>query len=246
MGTNTQSGFTFIEVMLFLAVTGLLAVGVLSGSGAAINQQRYRDSVTTLKSYIQQQYSEVTSVINSRNANWECSSSGVITDTGGVGGEPRGRSECVMLGRYITINDTGKVLTSSSVSAYRIAGTPKGTSDLLELANYRLAVSPIAQDTKEVSRGAQVVKQKTDMPMPLHILIVRSPLSGSITTFTSEAALADINTMVEVGNMNQVRNLCVNGNDGPFGARRLEVRIEPFASSQSAVSIPPESASVCD
>lgn len=246
MGTKTQHGFTFIEVMLFLAVTGLLAMGVLAGSGTAINQQRYRDSVNTLKSYIQQQYSEVTSVINSRNENWECNSNGLVTDTGGTGGEPRGRSNCVMLGRLVTVNDTGKVLTSSSVSAYRVAGVPTGTSDLLELANYRLAVSPIAQDTKEVSWGAQVVKQKTNTPMPLYILVVRSPLSGSIMTFTTETAPASLNTMVEVGNMNQVRNLCVNGNDGPFGARRLEVRIEPFASSQSAVSIPPESASVCD
>jgi len=66
MVTKTQGGFTVIEVMLFLAVTGLLAVGILVGSGVAIGQQRYRDSVNTLKSYIQQQYSEVTSVINNR------------------------------------------------------------------------------------------------------------------------------------------------------------------------------------
>src|SRR4029450_12347478 len=98
MGTKTQSGFTLIEVMLFLAVTGLLAMGILAGSGAAINQQRYRDSVNSLKSDIQQQYSEVTSVINSRGANWECNANGVISDTGGPAGEARGRSDCVMLG----------------------------------------------------------------------------------------------------------------------------------------------------
>lgn len=245
MGTKTQSGFTFIEVMLFLAVTGLLAMGVLVGSGAAINQQRYRDSVNSLKSYIQQQYSEVTSVINSRGANWQCDSNGVITDTGGPAGEARGRSDCVMLGRFITINETGKIITSSSVSAYRTAGTPTGTSDLLELGNYRLAISPIAQGTNEVNWGAQVVKQKTTTPMPLSVLIVRSPLSGSVLTFSMEGIQTNLNNMVAAANMSQVRNLCVNG-DTVFGARRLEVRIEAFAGGQSAVSIPPESESVCD
>src|SRR5690349_1993788 len=170
MGTNTQGGFTFIEVMLFLAVTGLLAMGILVGSGAAINQQRYRDSVNTLKSYIQQQYSEVTSVTNSRNASWQCNSNGVITDTGGPTGEPRGRSDCVMLGRFVTIDASGKQLTSSSVSAYRIAGTTMATSDIGELKNYRLATSPINQDEAEVSWGAQVVNQNNTAPLSLSIL----------------------------------------------------------------------------
>lgn len=246
MGTKTQSGFTFIEVMLFLAVTGLLAVGILAGSGTAINQQRYRDSVNSLKSYIQQQYSEVISVINSRGSNWTCDLNGAVFDTGGPVGEARGRSDCVMLGRYITINDSGKILTASNVSAYRTVGAPTATSDLLELAHYRLAISPIAQDVSEVNWGAQVVKQKTTTPMPLSVLIIRSPLNGSILTFSMEGIQTNLNVMVKEENMNQVRDLCVNGANGVFGSKRLEVRIEAFAGSQSAVSIPQESVSVCD
>ena len=246
MGTNTQSGFTFIEVMLFLAVTGLLAMGILVGSGAAINQQRYRDSVNTLKSYIQQQYSDVTSVTNSRGVNWQCNSSGVITDTGGSVGEPRGRSNCVMLGRFITIDDTGKQLTSSSVSAYRISGTPVASGDIAELGNYRLAVSPIDQDKTEINWGAQVVNQNNTAPLPLSILIVRSPLSGSVFTFTQDGVQTDLNAMISEDATEQVRHLCVNGDAGAFGARRLEVRIEAFAGSQGAVIIPPESSSICN
>ena len=44
MGAKTQNGFTIIEVMLFLAITGMLAAAILVGSGVAIGQQRYRDS----------------------------------------------------------------------------------------------------------------------------------------------------------------------------------------------------------
>lgn len=244
MGTNTQSGFTFIEVMLFLAVTGLLAIGILVGSGAAINQQRYRDSVNTLKSYIQQQYSEVTSVANSRNTNWQCNSNGVITDTGGSAGAPRGRSDCVMLGRFMTVDSTGKQLTSSSVSAYRVAGAATATSDIDELKNYRLAVSPINQDETEVSWGAQVVNQNNTAPLSLSILIVRSPLSGSVFTFTQDTIQTSLNAMISEDATKQERHLCIKGDS--LGARRLEVRIEAFAGSQSAVSIPPEGASVCN
>lgn len=246
MGTNTQRGFTFIEVMLFLAVTGLLAMGILMGSGATINQQRYRDSVNTLKSYIQQQYSEVTSVTNSRDANWQCDSNGAVTDTGGPAGEPRGRSDCVMLGRLITIGDTGKQLTSSSVSAYRTAGVATASSDIDELKNYRLAASPIDQDETEISWGAEVVKENNTAPQSLSILIVRSPLSGSVFTFTQDNVQSNLNAMLTEDNLKQVRHLCVNGDEGAFGARRLEVRIEAFAGSQSAVSIPPEGTSVCN
>ena len=248
MGIKTQNGFTFIEVMLFLAVTGLLAMAILAGSGMAINQQRYRDSVNTLKSYIQQQYSEATSVINSRSENWECNSTGLVTDTGGPAGEARGRSDCVMLGRFVTIDATGKQLTASSVSAYRLPGTTPAPSDLQEIAsNYRLAISPIDQQHNEVSWGAQIVKQKTTAPMPLSILIIRSPLSGLLMTFTAENVQTNLNSMVTAGNMNIVRNMCINADATSFlGVRRLEVRLEAFAAGQSAVSIPPESASVCD
>lgn len=243
MGTNTQGGFTFIEVMLFLAVTGLLAMGILMGSGAAINQQRYRDSVNTLKSYIQQQYSEVTSVTNSRGANWQCNSNGVITDTGGPAGEPRGRSDCVMLGRFMTVDGTGKQLTSSSVSAYRVAGAATASSDIDELKNYRLAISPINQDETEINWGAQVMNPANTAPQSLSILIVRSPLSGSVLTFTQENVQTNLNAMISEDATEQERHLCVKGDS--LGARQLEVRIEAFAGSQSAVSIPPEGTSVC-
>ena len=38
----------------------MLIIGVLAGAGTSINAQRYRDSVTSLQSTLQQQYSDST------------------------------------------------------------------------------------------------------------------------------------------------------------------------------------------
>ena len=244
MGKQATLGFTVIEVMLFLAVTGLLAIGILVGSGVAIGQQRYRDSVNSLKSFIQQQYNEVSNVVNSRNKGWTCDSTGAIAQV--PSGQPRGTSECVFLGRFITVSASGTELRAANVTAYRIPGTPEGANDVAEIANYRLSISPIDQEVEEVAWGAQIVKQDTPSPMPVSILIVRSPLSGSLVTFTAEGATTNPNSLVNIANTNQPRSLCMNADVGTFVGRRMEVRIDAGATNQSGVRIPPESESVCD
>ena len=54
-----KKGFTIIETMLVLSVTGLLSVGIMVGWSVNINRQRYDDSVNTFKSDIQQIFSDV-------------------------------------------------------------------------------------------------------------------------------------------------------------------------------------------
>jgi len=246
MGTKTETGFTIIETMLFLAVTGLLAMGILVGSGVAIGQQRYRDSVNSLKSYIQQQYSEVTNVVNDRAKTWTCDTNGNVTTGDATSSEARGTSDCMLLGRFITIDATGKALTTSNVVGVRGTGA-EATSDIAEITtNYKITASPVDTSTAEVSWGAQVVKQKTTTPMPLSILIIRSPLSGSVLTFTTEGVQTNLGGMVTVANMNVKRDICVNADLGSFVGKRMEVQIGAYASSQTAIQIPSEGDSVCD
>jgi len=246
MGTKSLAGFTIIEVMLFLAVTGLLAAVILAGSGVTIGQQRYRDSVNSLKSYIQQQYNEVTNVINDRSNNWTCNAAAVVTEVNGVG-QPRGASDCVLLGRLVTVNESGERLTTSEVTGYRMPGAATASNDIAELVNnYNLGVSPVDQQETEMRWGTQIVRPKTSNPMPLSILIVRSPLSGSILTFTADGVQSNPKGMIAVANMSQPRNMCVNADIGTFVGDRLAVRIDAYAASQSAVQIPAESEDVCD
>jgi type II secretory pathway pseudopilin PulG len=246
MGMRANHGFTIIEVMLFLAVTGALTVAVLVGAGASIGQQRYRDCVNTLKSFIQSQYSEVTNVVNDRSQNWTCSNNGTVTQTQN-GGEVRGTSNCVVLGKLVTVDASGKILTSSNVIGSRASGAPEGANDIAELQNYDMTVSPINSQTNEVSWGAQIVSPQTTNPQATSILIVRSPLGGSVLTFTADGVQTNVKGMVVDENRIAARHLCVNPDLGTFiGSKRLEVRIDAFAANQSAVLIPTEAESICD
>lgn len=249
MSTKTHHGFTVIETMLFLAVSGVLAIGILVSSGIAISQERYRDSVTSLKSFLQQQYAEVTSVVNSRDSEWRCTDTGAVVPGGAADFEARGASECVLLGRYITIDETGTLLTASNVVAYRIPGADVAVSDLAEImTNYRLGASPIDQEKQQVAWGSQIVKPKPASfePQPLSILIIRSPLSGALMTFSMENVQTNINTLVNDANRTTARNLCVNADAGSFMGDRIAVRLTANATSQGSVEVVPESERVCD
>lgn len=247
MGTTSERGFTVIEVMLFLAVTGVLAVGILVGSGVSIGQQRYRDSVNSIKSFIQDQYSATTNVANDRTATWACDSTADIDTTSVGAGQARGTSDCMLLGRFVTLDDSGTTFTASDVVGYRNANAVTAASDVLELqTNYRLGISPISPTKEEVAWGAAIVQPKTTNPMPITLLIVRSPLSGSVLTFTMDGVKTNPNALIDADNLKETKNLCVDSDIGTFVGRRAAVQIGAYASNQGAIQIPPESSNICD
>lgn len=59
--TSSRPGFTIIEVMLFLGLSGMILVGVIAGTYTAIGVQRYNDSVRSFAEFLRQTYAEVIS-----------------------------------------------------------------------------------------------------------------------------------------------------------------------------------------
>ncbi len=59
--SETKSGFTIIEVMLFLAITGLMLIGVLGGTYSSIARQRYNDSLRSFAEFLRTIFAEVQS-----------------------------------------------------------------------------------------------------------------------------------------------------------------------------------------
>lgn len=58
---EVKRGFTIIEVMLVLAITGLMLVGVIAGTYSSIATQRYNDSVRSFSEFLREIYAEVIS-----------------------------------------------------------------------------------------------------------------------------------------------------------------------------------------
>lgn len=88
-----QQGFTIIEVMLFLAVTALLIMGILGSVSNSINVQRYREGVEGFRDFLAGQYESINMLTNDRTATQVC---------GGIQGH-RGATDCFYSGKLIEI-----------------------------------------------------------------------------------------------------------------------------------------------
>lgn len=243
-----SQGFTIVETMLVLAVTGVLIATLLVGVGTTIHVQRYQDAVVSLKSLLQSQYSMVDDVTNDRTGSWSCSASAVPVQA--QNGTSPGQSDCVLLGRYVSIVD-GDVHTASIVG-YETA-TTAGVDDVATIkGNYTLGISPSSVETSTLEWGSKIAwpssgsgAKSPTSPRALSMLIVRSPDSGTSYTFTSDTVydVATVNSTnlkdMMITSTSSVpgqleRTLCVDP-DGVAVPDVMAVYIGQAASGPSAI-----------
>lgn len=198
MSAARSGGFTVVEVVLFLAISGLMMIGILAGTGVAINAQRYRDSVNSLVSYVQGVYDRTANTQNDRRDIFSCDVTALtITTTGPGGGTTAGASDCLILGRLLEVSDGGKKITSRPVYAGSLVTT--ALSDTEAIKNSK----PFTNDTAEAPDAyspewdTRLTAVGTDTALDgLRILIVRSPTSGGIRTYVTTASGA-LSTVVD-------------------------------------------------
>jgi len=207
-----RQGFTILESVLFLAITGVLIVALLTGIGTSVNTQRYRDSVQSLKAYIQDQYTQITSTTNDHDSSWSCSSNAVVTQGQAGSGLARGQSDCVIVGRYIVINQGA--ITTESVIANQTGTSTTGNDITLLKTNYALSLSAASQETSTLEWGETIAwpvsgtgSKAPGTSRSIGILIIQSPDSGSTYTFTADSppapgstSSADLIAMMVTGN----------------------------------------------
>lgn len=228
MKSFKDDGFTIIETMLFLGISGLLIMGVLVGTGVSINIQRYRDSVVSLKSVIQQQYNEVANPINSRSNDFECDSSGVS-----VGSSFKGQTNCVLLGKYIKkdASSANRFTIKKVIGYYNDESTPPVGTDIQVLNQYNIKVTNLDEEIYEIDWGASV-----SSPAQFYILIAKSPESGLIKTFITTNTLSDnsVASIITSPNLGRNLNVCINSN-GMFAGNPMSVFINSYAANASSV-----------
>jgi type II secretory pathway pseudopilin PulG len=242
---NTERGFTVIEVMLFLAITGGLFAALMVSVNVGVTQQRYLDSVRSYKSLLQNQYSEVLNTRNVEDSAFKCTDKAVIGNSSVPRGT-RGTSSCVILGRAIQIDENGggKKITTSSVIGYDNLSQGSGTDELTTLNGYLPKLSEFDTEINEVDWGGHltttaIVSGEHEKSTAV-ILILRSPATGTIRFFTSQTALGggtDLRTLITPANLSATAVIenCVLGDSGLLPKQM--VKIDPRIASADAVTI---------
>jgi hypothetical protein len=204
-----KTGFTIIEVSLFLAISGFLIIGLIVGTSATIARQRYTDSVQDFAEFLRREYAGVVYTENSINGLTKCNGDGTISvdedatsESGGY--TDTGRANCLIYGRLLVFGEEiGGKVDPNAVSIYTVFGKdlrsrqpdgsiihiPEDTLTALKVAN--ISASPtIAADSYKLQWGAKAEKTADKSSRSLSYLIVRSPESGIVHSFVLNRALA--------------------------------------------------------
>lgn len=230
--SRKRFGFTLIEVSLFLAITGLLFVGIIAGTRNSIFQQRYNDTIQSYAEFLRSVYAQT---LNVQNA----SSSG-------------GRSDKVIYGKLITFGESKDLSnndnTSKKIFVYDVIGDDaddvSASGDALTVLA-TLGVSPYGEIVGNDSGvdftsgytvgsaysygvkwgGRLETVDKNDFTGS--VLIVRHPGSGTVYTFFSDVA-------VEV-NKRYFEWEVANGGSG--GNQPISIAIDGFSGSTKLADI---------
>lgn len=231
----SKSGFTVVEVVLVLAISMFLFVGIIGGTSINITRQRYNDAVNDFAEFLRRQYSEVISVENPRSTDINKDSPCTVTSKQAIGNDPdpkvtkveTGRSNCLVYGKLITFNEGGD---PAKVHTYDIIGDARSPEEITALNETTRADSSSTLDKKVknndvllslINLNAGVLTARKDgsgncqivtagnsytyeLPWDAYvqnvnhpkfasyksaIMIVRSPLSGAISTFRIPATV---------------------------------------------------------
>lgn len=261
MITSKERGFTVIELMLFLGVTGALFAALMFGVNASVNQQRYRESVVSLGALLQGEYSEVSNTRNDSNNDWACTSHGTV-EQDNTASVFRGTSPCVLLGKAIQIKN------GSQISIYRVVGCEparptngstatatgcgntntqdgESTSDLDALKLYNPKVSDFdkREESPEWDSTLRDATQKHN-PLTASFLILRSPSSGLLRIFTASGELpSDLKTIVTSDAAKAKLPMCVFGDS--IIAAKQSITVDPSISGPDGIRINQSDGELC-
>lgn len=237
MKAQNQHGFTIIEVSLFLGVSTLLMVGLLSGITAAVNRQRFTDSVQSTQAFLQKQFSETINVVNNRPAN-----PGIGGNCDETGAPGTGASSCIIIGRalyfeagkdtatsYPVISQDPSVadLESSSDEWTDISGLEPRIENNINAETYSL---PWAAKTTSINRvsGIEISRSETLNSGEVtggvkdddinYIVLLRSPYSGRTFVYGYSGNQGDISNPDKLKNETKLENqsdflICVHSQD---------------------------------
>ena len=264
MTKHNRRGFTLIEVLLFLAITSLLFLGVTIGVQNSIFEQRYNDSVQSFMEFLRTAYSEVLNV----------------QDIGG------GRSERAIYGKLITFgentNPSGTQNSDHAIFVYdvianaEVVGDESGSTNgdaktLLKNMNVNVLVNeggkvkPFGIVESYTPKWGATINPPCDGTNCYYdsvsgsVLIIRHPNSGTVYTYSGSViqvnekiknnAVGDyagvLSSVILTFSSSADIDFCVNPDGGETSRIRRDVRIEAGARNASGVEMIPDYESRC-
>lgn len=239
MTASSERGFTIVETVLFLAITGALFASLMIGVNLAITQQRYLEGVRSYKSLLQDQYSAAMNIVNDQDG------SGTMPCPT-IPSTARGMSDCVILGRAIHIVNAGTEVETSSIIGTDTNINSSDTADVTAVKNYNPKIASFDKEITEIDWGLSLKMTAASGPSrdsQAVILIMRSPVSGLPMIFTADSMPSQLKNMITSANRTLVIENCLKGDSGAL-PKQL-VRIRPQVGSADAFSIETPNSGVC-
>lgn len=204
---NTEkNGFTIIEVMLVLAIAGLLLVGTIRGTYGAVRTQRYNDAVNTFAENLRQAYNEV---LNPRSENDQVGNSleraiyGKVLQFGGADDS---------FGRFYTVTLTGP----ANVDEDALSGAGGGFVNSLISQNVTVACNTL---TERPLLWESQAYDTNNVGYTGIVIIARHPRTGAV------------HTAVAVNGNSGITNDCV----GASNSFKTKLQNATFTTSQPTV-----------
>lgn len=225
-----KSGFTLVEVSLFLAITAAIFVGVAVGTQNSIFQQRYNDSVQSFAEFLRSVYSQVLNVQN----------------------ENLGRSDEAIYGKIVVFGENGG---ENKIVSYNVIGLIDGgteSNNMLELmASLKIKTKNDVVEDYKPKWGSQIQttngwENEEYKVFKGALLILRHPNSGTVNTyFTSNNSISVDDPLGGFGKDNYLSwgfnkediDFCINPNGAEKANLRRDVRIVKNARNSSGIEI---------
>lgn len=214
-----RSGFTLIEVSIFLAITGLLFIGIAVGTGNSIRQQRFTDSVQNFAEFLKTVYSEAANPQSRGN----------------------GRSNTAIYGKLVTFGETvalnGEQNTEHKIFTYDVVGNvggEVGTGNLVEVLQALGASAAINGEAAGFVNsylpkwGAEIENTDNSNLFVGAVLVVRHPNSGTMNTLVMKGRTVEVNQAIKNKTANPLSEALKNK---WFGLGDVDFCIDPNASN---------------
>lgn len=237
MDVRAQRGFTVIEAILFLGISGLLFLIALLGTGNVIRAVRFTDSGRSLNAYVQRQYDDIINGLNTRLGNETCTAGSVSTGSN----QTPGTSNCLLMGKLLVFT-----INSPTIRLYDVVGTEPanvdyGKTDAQLIIDFKpQAITNSGVATYNIPWQAYIsgTKRLSDSQAVTGLLLVRSPKSSRIVSYTYKVGgtvVANLTGVVSLAaNQGQKTNFCIKNADNFGNAAKLEVSNAP---TQQAVQV---------